>query len=388
MIKVNRRFASAAMSYAIAALVVRGFLADLRAQASPVAGDSRLLTIDHYVQVTSTVPSISGQPVKLYVRERVDANAVRRGATLGDRVVLFVHGGGTPAEIAFDLGHQDYSWMAYLARAGFDVFALDFTGYGRSTRPPAMNDPCNLADQQQAALIPTRLPALCTPSYPYELTTMSSEWNDLGAVIDYVRTLRRVDRISLVAWSRGGPRAGGYAVQHPEKVQKLVLLGPRYPTPSGPPAKLPAPGVAMNIVSREEFTTEWDSQARCPNQYDPAVRDTIWSRLVASDSVGSSWGRGVRRAPLTTLWGWDAEAAGKLRLPTLVISGAHDNRVSGGRELHELLGSRQKVFIDLGCAGHNAMWEKNRVLLFRASLEWLLKGTVNGRQAGVLRMGY
>jgi pimeloyl-ACP methyl ester carboxylesterase len=29
--------------------------------------------------------------------------------------------------------------------------------------------------------------------------------------------------VSLLAWSLGGPRAGGYAAQHPEKVQKLVL---------------------------------------------------------------------------------------------------------------------------------------------------------------------
>ena len=33
--------------------------------------------------------------------------------------------------------------MAHLARAGFDVFAMDMTGYGKSTRPLAMNDPCH-----------------------------------------------------------------------------------------------------------------------------------------------------------------------------------------------------------------------------------------------------
>ena len=31
----------------------------------------RLLTIDHYVRVTSTVPAMAGQPAQLYVRERV-----------------------------------------------------------------------------------------------------------------------------------------------------------------------------------------------------------------------------------------------------------------------------------------------------------------------------
>ena len=93
------------------------------------ADDSdRLLTIDHYVRVKSTVPAVAGQPVQLYVRERVLAGASLRGAISPERVVLFVHGAGTPAEVAFDLPYQDYSWMAYLARAGFDVFSVDMTG--------------------------------------------------------------------------------------------------------------------------------------------------------------------------------------------------------------------------------------------------------------------
>ena len=81
------------------------------------ADDSeRLLTVDHYVRVTSTVPAIAGQAAQIYVRERVAAGTALRGASFADRVVLFVHGAGTPAEVAFDVPYQDYSWMAYLAR--------------------------------------------------------------------------------------------------------------------------------------------------------------------------------------------------------------------------------------------------------------------------------
>ena len=77
-----------------------------------------------------------------------------------------------------------------------------------------------------------------------QLTTMASDWNDIGAVVDYVRALRRVERCSLLAWSLGGPRAGGYAAQHPEKVRKLVLLAPAYnrSASSEPPAQVPANG--------------------------------------------------------------------------------------------------------------------------------------------------
>ena len=58
------------------------------------------------------------------------------------------------------------------------------------------------------------------------------------------------------------------------------------------------------------------------------------------------------------------------------------------RNLYADLGSPQKVFVDLACSSHNAMWEKNHMLLFRASLEWLQSGTVNGMKTGTLRLGY
>ena len=64
--------------------------------------------------------------------------------------MLFVHGAGTPAEVSFDVPYADYSWMAYLANAGYDVFSVDMEGYGRSTRPAAMSDKCNLNEAQRA----------------------------------------------------------------------------------------------------------------------------------------------------------------------------------------------------------------------------------------------
>jgi hypothetical protein len=73
-----------------------------------------------------------------------------------------------------------------------------------------------------------------------------------------------------------------------------------------------------------------------------------------------------------------------------MVTGVHDKQVLPDRvrELYADLGSRQKVLVDLGCASHNAMWEKNHTLLFRASREWLTQGTVNGMKEGMLRLGY
>jgi esterase/lipase len=81
----------------------------------------------------------------------------------------------------------------------------------------------------------------------------------------------------------------------------------------------------------------------------------------------------------------------KMQIPALMVVGAHDKQVEPARvtELHQDYGSSQKVLVDLACAGHAAMWEKAaHTMLFRASLEWLEKGTVNGSQNGMIRMGY
>ena len=363
--------------------------AALLAHAAP-AGD--LLRADHYVRVKSTVPAIAGETTQIYVREVVEPGTALRNATFENRVVLFVHGAGTPAEVAFDAPYEDYSWMAFLARAGFDVFSMDMTGYGRSTRPAPMNDPCNLAHDEQLKFVPNLLAAPCPAAYPKQMTTLASDWNDIGAVVDHLLALRHVQQVSLIAWSLGGPRAGGYAAQHPDKVKKLVLLAPAYNRNAAgiAPAQIPANGAAMNTQSHDEFTANWDRQVGCPNQYERAASDAVWSAMLESDPVGATWGGGVRRAPLVTSWGWTQAVANKLAVPTLAVSGQHDKQVQPQRvrELIDDLGAKEKVFADLACSSHNAAWEKNHLLLFQASLDWLTKGTVNGMAQGATKLGY
>ncbi|HTC89078.1 MAG TPA: alpha/beta fold hydrolase [Bryobacteraceae bacterium] len=363
----------------------------LAASLSFADDSARLLRVDHYVRVHSTVPAINGQLAQIYVREVVQAGVALRGPAT-DRVVLFVHGAGTPAEVSFDVPYQDYSWMAYLAHAGFDTFSMDMTGYGRSTRPAPMNDPCNVSHEQQAGFVPALIPAPCAASYPHPLTTIASDWNDLGAVIDSLRSLRHVEKVSLVAWSLGGPRAAGYTARHPEQISQLVLLAPAYNRTGAadPPSQLPADGTTMTTQSHEEFVANWARQTECRDQVDPAASDSVWQEMIASDPVGATWGPGVRRAPQVTSWGWNAAVVAKTKTPILMVTGEHDKQVPPDRvrDLYADLASERKVFVDLACSSHNAMWEKNHLLLFKASAEWLTKGSVNGMQEGMLKLGY
>ena len=377
--------------FAAVCLCVAGFVV---VQSSFADDGEKLLSVDHYVRVNSTAPASAGQTTQIYAREVVLASTGLRQSGLGDRVVLFIHGAGTPAEVSFDVGYQDYSWMAFLAHAGFDVFAMDMTGYGRSTRPAPMNDPCNLSHEQQLTFVPALLAAPCSGSQTQSITNIGSDWNDIGAVVDHILALRHIEKVNLVAWSQGGPRAGGYAAQHPDKVNKMVLLAPAYNRAG--PEKQPAGmagagrGAAMTTQSHAEFTANWDRQVGCPAQYDPAASDVVWAEMLESDAVGATWGTGVRRAPSVPSWGWNAAVVAKTTIPTLMVSGQHDKQVAPAsvRNLYADIGSPRKVFIDLACSSHNAMWEKNHLLLFRASLEWLTKGTVNDKEQAELRLGY
>src|SRR5688572_2943567 len=383
-----RRSVKAAMVFAV---VVAASMPAARGRV--LADDSaQILTIDHYLQAKSTVPAIAGQPAQIYMRERVAAGPALRARSFTDRVVLFVHGAGTPAEVSFDVPHEGYGWMAYLAAAGFDVFSVDMTGYGRSTRPPQMNDPCNLPDDKQRSFTPTLLSAPCKPTYSGNMTTIASDWDEVGAAVDYIRALRRVDKVSLLGWSLGGPRSGGYAAKHPEKVSRMVWLTPAYTRGSAAaaPAKVPADGVVYNTQSWAEFQANWDRQVGCPAQYEPSVASAVWSANLEADPVGATWGPGVRRAPQTTMWGWNAGVVSKVQIPTLMIAAAHDKQVDPARvrELYEDYGAKDKVLVDLGCASHNAMWDKVRTHVYRSSLEWLEKGSVGGVQSGVVKLGY
>ena len=143
--------------------------------------------------------------------------------------------------------------------------------------------------------------------------------------------------------------------------------------------------------SHDEFIANWDRQAPCAGQYDPATASAIWTGMLQSDPFCASWNPAARRAPISSSqWGWTSARVNAMTTPTLMVSGVNDKQVDPQRvrDFYADLGSPQKVFISLACSSHNAMWEKNRKLLFQATVEWLTTGPVDGTDNGMLRKGY
>jgi pimeloyl-ACP methyl ester carboxylesterase len=346
----------------------RGIGGAARARTSQRSPASRV--IDRFVPHVSTEQANRGSRVRLFVRER-------RVTSTGP-VVLFVQGRSAAAVPSFDLPYGNYSWMAHLAAAGFDAFAMDLQGYGSSSKPSVMDDPCNTsADNQARYLVPSPLPTPCRPSYPHPFGSFATDWDEIDTVVEFIHSLRgdRPLKINLVGWSRGGIRVIGYAALHPEKVERVLAYAPtRFP----PVASVPSH--PMNMTDKRDFFVDWERQIdskNCPHQVDPSIREALWDSTIALDELGSRWG--VRRSPAFTADGWSPDLPGRVQAPTLVIRGALDDQAPepATRALFDALGG-PKAYVTVDCGSHELVYERQHLSLLEASSEWLRSGTYEG----------
>ena len=91
---------------------------DTGASVNPIRGE------DHYVMRDG---------LRIYLWEKHKAGLEGTFANNG-KVALLVHGGTWSGRPLFDLQIRDYSLMDFLAENGYDVWAIDLHGYGRSDR--------------------------------------------------------------------------------------------------------------------------------------------------------------------------------------------------------------------------------------------------------------
>src|SRR5262249_4456876 len=341
---------------------------------------------DHYAPHVSTLAANAGQKVALHVHRKIASHQLVSGRSETDRVVLFVHGATTPGTAAFSLDHKDYNWMAFLARAGFDVWAMDMSGYGSSPRP-MMDDPCNVDPKQQDILLKRPLAAPCAPHYPVKFKTIRNDWDEIDSVVDHIRQVTGAAKVSIVGWSAGGPRAGGYAALYPDKVSRVVLYAPGAPRAGFKPAERPDAGFPVALQTRAKLEKErWDPDVRCSGQVEPGVRDALWTQVMQWDPIGATWGpeEGVMRAP-TMMNGWSTEQANALKMPLMVIVGEYDEP-DQRRVAYEAAGSADKVSVKVACASHFMLWEKQHKGLHAASLQWLRDGKFAGASRGAFEI--
>ena len=291
--------------------------------------------------------------IKLYVRNKRPEEMKQ---FTSDKTLLFVHGATQPAEATFDLAFEGLSWMDYIARHGWDVYLMDVRGYGRSTRPPEMDQP--------AANNPP-------------IATTDVAIRDAGSVIDFILQRRGVSKLNLMGWSWGTVIMGTYAADHPDKVDRLVLYAPVWLRTSPPPQaagrQLGAYVAVPMAAARERL------QAGAPedrkNDLMPVNWFEAWSAAVlATDPVGSKQEPPVLRSPAGVAQDnrnyWDAGKPyydpERIKVPTLVVVAEWDYRVEGAQALFRKLPSGpDKRLVQIGEGTHVVMLEKNRMQLFQ-----------------------
>jgi len=412
--------------------------------------DKNIREIDHYVPHVSTVPANAGKPVKLFVRELVrkrgddddddDDDDDRRGSRKrGDdrdgqqhqsKAVLLIHGASTPVLAGFQLAHKHHNWSLKLAKAGFDVFMLDLQGSGRSPRT-AMDDPCNApVAQQTELLIPSPLAQTCAPSFPFVLVNAQSDWDELDTVVDYIRAYRGLDKVALAGWSHASVRIGPYAVQHPEKVDRILLLAPIFGdalpaarqvgdsflppyarTPQGgvractaqelatstcpadvAPSELFISGTPMTLRTRRaNLGDPWQAEIACENQVEEGIDDVVWKAIRENDAIGRTWGpppdspEGLMRVRTFALWAWNSRTAGKISVPMLLIGGELDTQAPPASlaQLYSAIANElPKLLFKVACTGHYMPWERQARVLHQVSKQWLKHGSVEGHSTG------
>jgi pimeloyl-ACP methyl ester carboxylesterase len=115
-------------------------------------------------------------------------------------ILFLVHGSSLSGRSSFDLdagAHGNYSIMDKFAGYGFDVWTMDFEGYGKSSQG---NGNSNIADGVE----------------------------DLKVAMEVVSKETGQQRFNFFGESSGGLRAAAYAMARPDRINRLILAAFTY----------------------------------------------------------------------------------------------------------------------------------------------------------------
>lgn len=297
--------------------------------------------------------------IELYLREK--ANADRQHFSK-DNVVLLLEPFSVPSAEAFDV--PGYSWMEELAKEGYDAWALDFRGFGKSTRPAAMEKP---------------------PLENPPVVQATDAIKDVEAAVEYIRKTRKIDRVNIIGWSWGGVVAGMYAAGHPEKVNKLVLYGAMHgfslpsmvkPLEEGPgvlKSKLPS----YQLVTFDMIIHHWHMMMKNHDLASKEAFEAVGKVFMGSDPTSvSRQPNSIRRpmGPLIDLYYiWSNKPifdAARIKASVLLIRGDAD-LFADATFFDKLTGAARKKEVIIKDATHWVLYEKNRHQLLSETAHFL-----------------
>nr|WP_314073948.1 alpha/beta hydrolase [uncultured Roseococcus sp.] len=329
---------------------MKRFLLALGLMVSPALAAEPPRIVAEDLRIPSDTPGI-----ELFLRNK-------RPATLTsfrpERTVLYIHGSTQPSETVFDLPIEGESWADRIAARGFDVWLVDVRGYGRSTRPASFREPA-------------------ANGAPFGTTAEAVR--DLGTAVDFIRSRRGIERLSLIGWSWGTIITGAYAGENPGRVASLVLIGPPW-TEQGTPAASPAAPVGV----WQEWTAETGLRrlqqgvpAGEAERIFPAATRAAWEAALLESIPEAAVSNPPRfRSPAGVLadgpayWraGRDFHDPARITAPTLIILGEWDGLAPLGHAqalFGRLRNAPVRRLVELPRASHFVLVETGRDALHR-----------------------
>jgi pimeloyl-ACP methyl ester carboxylesterase len=300
-----------------------------------------------------------GDGVRIFVRNKRPEGVTNFEA---DRIIVMMHGATYPGT-SFDLPVAGKSWMDYIAERGFDVYALDLPGYGRSTRPAPMDAP---ADQNP----------------PFMGTTEAMK--ALGTVVDHVLKRRSAASLNLIGWSWGTTIAAAYTADNGTKVGRLALYAPVWLRTTPSLVQVQGKVGAYRTVSREAALGRWLTGV--PEEKKAGLIPTGWYDMWADATFATDPAGGGKtlRAPNGVVqdgldyWGATPPKAfyspEKITAPVLLVLGEWDRDTPPymAQALYPLLvNAAWKRHVVLSEGTHTILLERNRMLLLRTVQQFL-----------------
>jgi pimeloyl-ACP methyl ester carboxylesterase len=272
--------------------------------------------------------------------------------------VLILHGATFPSANAAGWKFDGRSWMDELASAGYDVYALDFLGYGVSDRYPEMSSAANSGAP---------------------LGDVGSMITQVESAVQYIFKVHGVKTVNLVAHSAGTYVAARYAELHPQDVERLVLFGA--PAPYNGPTKVDIEAVRYLQVGREDQLEAFEPRVRDSHLLDPAMFETWIRAYLATDPASASRAPPSVRVPAGLTAAYEEMLrSGRLpydpnniTVPTLIIQGEWDAVAppAAGLWIYKHLASPLKRYVIISKAGHRAHLERNRWQLYSETESFL-----------------
>jgi len=305
------------------------------------------------LMIASDTPGIS-----LHLRRKHRADIAAFGP---ERTVLLMHGATLPAESLYDVPVGQGTFMDVLAKAGFDVYALNVRGFGASTRPVGMLGAANAAPPQVRTEEAVR---------------------DLAAAVTHILRTQALSRIVLIGMSWGGTVTGAYTAAHPEHVAKLVLIAPQWLNDGSPRIDPGGPVQAYRLFDVRGFRARWLEGV--PAQLQEEILPDAWFEQWAAVMLGSDPAArdGIVRAPAGVIQDvreyWSAGRPfydpASITAPVLLLRAEWDRDVLQPQmaALFESLSrARYRRWVEIGQGTHMVVMEKNRWQVLQEILGFL-----------------